>query len=206
VVPKKIPFFHGGREEFGMAVRWLVALNLILVGTAISSHVSAEEPTFPLLQEGKARLAFVSSATGSCTRTQRGNAQNASLSTAEIGAYCLCYARALADGLSGADYEAMMLGQTNENLVKKTKLASNLCRARMTPSEQKSERERELVTLKNQCLKQFQFRPEETDHAAAVLRDGYCTCFAGVAAKSSDKPMNPNEAADYCSKHFTEYY
>ncbi len=185
-----------------MTARWLFALALLLVGTA----VSAEEPTFPLLQDGGARQAFVSATTTSCTTTQRKYAQNASRSTAEIGSYCLCYARALADSVSGADYEALMLEKPTENFVKKTELASKLCIARMTPSQQKTERERELVTLKNECLKDSQILPDKTDHAAAVVRDGYCTCFAGAAAKSSDKPMNSNEAADYCSKHFNEYY
>ena len=39
---------------------------------------------------------------------------------------------------------------------------------------------------------------------AAVVRDKFCSCFSRSVAKSSDKPMTPDEAVDYCSKQLGE--
>lgn len=183
-----------------MAVRWLVALGFLLAGTGTASHVSAQQPSFPLLQEGGARTAFVSGSYGSCMERQRSSAENASLSTPELGTFCLCYGRALADAINGGDYEALMAGagQLSESFLKKTQVASTICIARMTPSAQRSEREQEIVALRNQCLREY--HPEDTDYAAAVIRETFCGCFSEAVAKSGNEPKSPREAVDYCSR------
>lgn len=89
-------------------------------------------------------------------------------------------------------------GQLSESYLKKTQVASTLCVARMTPSAQRSEREREIVALRNQCLREY--HPEETDYAAAVVRERFCGCFSGAVAKSGNAPKSPREAVDYCSR------
>jgi hypothetical protein len=125
---------------------------------------------------------------------------NASLSTPELGAFCLCYGRALADAINGAEYEALMSGvsQLPESFVKKTQVASTICGARMNPSAQRSGREQEIVALRNQCVREY--HPEDTDFAAAVVRDRFCGCFSEAVAKSGQKPKSPSEAVDYCSR------
>jgi hypothetical protein len=183
-----------------VAVRWLVAVGLLLAGTGTASHVRAQQPTFPLLQEGGARTAFVSGSYRTCLERQRASAENANLSTPELGAFCLCYGRALADAVNGADYEALMggAGQLSESFVKKTQVASAICITRMSPSAQRSEREQELVAVKNQCLSEY--HPEDTDYAAAVVRERFCGCFSGAVAKSGNAPKSPSEAIAYCSR------
>jgi hypothetical protein len=181
-----------------VAVRWLVALGLLLAGTGTAFHLSAQQPTFPFLQEGGARTAFVSGSYGACLEKQRGSAANASLSGPEIGAFCLCYGRALADAIDGADYEALIIGTLSEGFLKKTQLSSTICIARMTPSAQRSEREQEIVALRNQCLREY--HAADTDYAAAVVREKFCGCLSGAVAKSGNKPKTPSEAVDYCSR------
>ena len=46
----------------------------------------AQQPSFPFLQEGRARTAFVSGSYQTCLERQRAAPENASLSTPEIGA------------------------------------------------------------------------------------------------------------------------
>jgi hypothetical protein len=188
--------------------RWtlLVGLGFLLAGMGAAS---AQQPTFPLLQEdeakGGARLAFIAGTYETCLKTQRGFAENASLSSPELGAFCLCYGRALASAISGADYEAFMAGQTTESFLKKTPIASDLCIARMTPSAQPSQRKQEVVTLTNKCLREY--HPEDTDIAAAIVRDTFCGCFSDAVARSEagigeprTKPKSRSEAIDYCSQ------
>ncbi len=190
--------------NLNVAVRWLVALGLLLAGTGAASHVSAQQPTFPFLQEGGARIAFVSGAYRSCMKKQRSSAENASLSTPELGAFCLCYGRALADAINGADYEALIAGADKlpESFLKKTQVASTICIARVTPSAQLSEQEREIVALKNKCLREF--HPENTDYAGAMVNGKFCDCFSGAVAKSGNEPKSPREAVDYCSRRLSD--
>ena len=65
----------------------------------VTSAVVAEQPAFPLLQDGGPRSAFVGGSYRTCLEQQR--AANASLSTPELGAFCLCYGRSLADLITG---------------------------------------------------------------------------------------------------------
>jgi hypothetical protein len=182
-----------------MASKWVVALGFILAGTGTASHVAAEQqPTFPLLQDGSARTAFVSGAYRTCLERQRASAENASLSTPELGAFCLCYGRALADAVNGADYEALLAAQLTKSLQKKAQLAASICTARMNPSDQRSEREQEIVALRNQCVKEY--HPEDTDAAAAIVRETFCSCFSETVAKSNTKPESRSEAIGYCSR------
>src|SRR5262245_6643647 len=94
-----------------MFIRWMIALGLLLTATGTSSHLFAQEPTFPLLQNEQARLAFVSGSYGTCLERQRAFAENANLSTTQLVIFCKCYARALAEMINGAEYEALMLGK-----------------------------------------------------------------------------------------------
>jgi hypothetical protein len=117
------------------------------------------------LQEGGARSAFVSGSCSTCFEKQSGTAKTQSRSTTELVSFCLCYSRALADAISGAEYEAVIVGAAAapESFVKKTQMASLICQARMIPSAQHSQREREIVALRNECLKYY--HPEGTDYA-----------------------------------------
>jgi hypothetical protein len=186
-----------------VVVRWLVALGLLIAATGTASHVSAQQPTFPLLQEGTARTAFVSGTYRACLERQKGYAENASLSTPELGAFCVCYGRAIADVISGADYEALTLGATqpSESFLKKTQIASTICLTRMTASAQRTAREQEIVALRNRCLREY--HPEDTDYAAAVVRERFCGCFSEAVAKSGTKPKSPTEAMGYCSRQLS---
>jgi len=197
-----------------VTARWLVGLGFLLAGIGAAS---AQQPTFPLPQEdegkGGARLAFVVSTYDTCW--ERGVAKNTS--TSHFGAFCLCYGRALADAITGAEYaeyQALMAGQFSESFLKKpqiesflkkSQVASNICIARMTPSAQRSKREQEVVALTNKCLREY--HPEDTDVAAAIVRDTFCGCFSNAVARSGasvgeprTRPKSRSEAIDYCSQ------
>jgi hypothetical protein len=53
---------------------------------------------------------------------QRAGAENATLSTPELGAFCLCYGRALADVINGAEYEALAAGKLSDGFAEKQRL------------------------------------------------------------------------------------
>jgi hypothetical protein len=89
-----------------MAIRSLIVLSFLLAATGSL----AQQPTFPMLQDGGPRTAFVGGTYRTCLERQRASAENSSLTTPELGAFCLCYGRALADAINGAEYEALMLG------------------------------------------------------------------------------------------------
>jgi hypothetical protein len=171
----------------------IIGLLLAATGTAFT-----QQPTFPFMREGGERTAFVGGSYRTCLEKQRAVAENASLSTPELGAFCLCYGRALADAINGAEYDALTVGQLPESFVRKTQVASNICLVRITPSRQTSKREQLIVALENRCRKEY--HPEDTDFAAAQVRERFCGCFAEAVTKSGKEQKNPNEAADYCSR------
>jgi hypothetical protein len=183
-----------------MAIKKLVVIGFLLAGTVMSFRVSAQEPMFPLLQDGGPRIAFVSGFYESCFKQTKGKITD--FSTPVIADYCLCSARATADSISGADYEALLLGKQSEGFGKKLQSAADLCTAKITMSDPMSEHERERRTLIIQCMKEY--HPEDPEYAAAVLREKYCGCFAGFVAKSSKTPKSPSEASDYCG-NFSHY-
>ena len=180
-----------------MALRSLIVASLLFVATG----TSADQPTFPLLQDGGPRTAFVSGTYRSCLEKQRAATENSTLTTPDLAAFCLCYGRALADAINGEELEAVGLGNVGkvpQSFYKKVQRAKEICVARMNPAQQASEREKLIVTTKNQCRREY--HPEDTDSAAAVVREKFCGCFAEAVTESSNKKMNPREALEYCSQ------
>jgi hypothetical protein len=183
--------------SLNMALRSLIVLSLLLAATGSS----AEQPTFPLLQDGGPRTAWVSGSYRTCLQRQRASAENSSLTTSELGGFCLCYGRALADAINGEELEAVGLGDVAripQSFYKKMQRATEICLGRMNPSQQPSEREKLIVTTKNQCRKEY--HPEDTDAAAATVRERFCGCFAEAVTESGKQKMSPREALDYCSQ------
>src|SRR5262245_57831253 len=82
-------------------IPWLHIGVFLIVLAAIVIPVGwrwlAAEPVLPFLQAGSARDAYVGGVYKGCMRKQRAAPENASLTTPELGEYCLCFGRALAD-------------------------------------------------------------------------------------------------------------
>ena len=148
------------------------------------------------------RLAFVSGVYDGCLKQQRSFSENKSLSTSELGAYCFCYGRALADAMDGAEAEGVRQGRLPDNFQKKAEVASNFCITRMNPSAQRSKREQEIVELRNRCTREY--HPEDTDLGAAIVRETYCVCYSTAVAKSGGKPKSPSVVVDYCSRRISQ--
>ena len=166
-----------------VAVLLASALNLVLV-TARITHAS----DLPFLQEGSARTAFVSGAYETCMEGQRKLPKNASFTAPELGQYCLCYGRALADLVTAKEYETVIVEkQIPASFVQKTETSDELCRESMRPLAQRTARLREIVKLKNECSKSY--FAEDTDYGASVVRNKYCICWASKAfdLATSDK-------------------
>jgi hypothetical protein len=180
-----------------MAIRSLIVLCFLFVATGSS----AEQPTFPLLQDGGPRTAWVSGTYRSCLEKQRAATENSSLTTPDLAGFCLCYGRALGDAINGEEFEAIGLGDVGkipQSFFKKAQRASEICLARMNPAQQTSAREKLIVTTKNQCRREY--HPEDTDSAAAVVREKFCGCFAEAVTESSNHKMTAREALAYCSQ------
>ena len=171
-----------------------IKLNMLVM--LLVTPASAQQPSFPFLQDGGARSAFTSGTYGTCLTRQKSAPENASRSVAEMGAFCLCYGRAIADAINGQEYEALIGGQITESFTRKAQVASNICIARMDPTVQRTEREREVVALRNQCTKEY--HATDTDHAAATVREKFCGCYSDAVAKTSRAPMSSSEALNYC--------
>jgi hypothetical protein len=108
-------------------------------GLARTFSSSVGFPTGPFQIPGRSAL-FWSHRVGWLRRkSMRGqpgffDIEGPSLSTPELGALCLCYGRAFADAISGADYEALITGsQLSEGFVTKTQVARNICIVRGAP-------------------------------------------------------------------------
>ncbi len=149
--------------------------SLLLAGMMLAAPAFAQQPTFPLLQDGGARSAFVGGTYRTCFEKQR--AENGTLSAPMVGAFCLCYGRSMADTINGAEYEALATGKLPDSFVEKGRVASNICIARM--AQQGSEERRLRVAVENRCRSEY--HPEDTDFAAAQVR-------------------SPRDAMDYCSQ------
>lgn len=164
----------------------------------LSAPAFAQQPTFPLLQDGGARRAFVGGAYRTCLEKQRAAAENATLSTPELGAFCLCYGRALADVINGADYEALTAGKLSDGFAEKQRLAGNVCISRMSTSQQTSKESQLKVAVENRCRKEF--HPEDTDYSAAQVRERFCGCYAVAVTSSGREAKSPSDAMNYCSQ------
>ena len=183
-----------------MFLRSLAALGFLL----FAADAFAQQPTFPFLQEGSARLAFITTVYENCLEKQRAAAENASLSTPEIGALCLCYGRALAGTINGEEYEALITRQQlPESFAKKTQMVISLCRDRMNSSRQASQHEQLIVTHQNRCFRDY--FPDRTDVASAVLRDHFCACFAEAMTKPSGRDKDFKEVLHYCSEELYQH-
>jgi hypothetical protein len=165
--------------------RWLVRQGLLLAGMLLATHAFAQQPTFPFLQEGGARSAFVGGSRRTCLEKQRAAPENASLSAPELGGFCLCYGLALADLITGTEYEVLALGKVPDGFSEKQRRAGNVCISRMSTSEQLSRDSQLKVAIENRCRKEFH-------------PDG---CYAGAVTSSGKEARNPRDAADYCAQH-----
>jgi hypothetical protein len=179
--------------------RSVVGRSFLLAATLLGVPAFAQQPTFPLLQDGGARSAFVGGVYRTCIKEQRAATENASLSTPELGAFCLCYGRGLADAINGAEYEALVTGKRADGLVEKRRLVANICISRMNTSQQTSQENQLKAAVENRCRREF--HPEDTDYAAAQVRERFCGCYAGAVTSSGNEARNPRDAADYCSQH-----
>jgi hypothetical protein len=175
---------------------------LIFATFATTFSASAQHPTFPLLQEGGPRTAFVSGAYGSCFEKQKGVSANSSLSDATLGSFCLCYARAIADALNGSEYEAIGLGRTPPTLTEKAQVATKICMAQINPAAHRSEREKDLLAQENQCLEEY--HPKDTDYSALIVRKRFCSCYSAEVTKFNKQPRSATEAVRYCSQRLGE--
>jgi hypothetical protein len=172
---------------------WIRAVVAIIVFAAIATltgwkPLAAAESDLPLLQDGSARTAFVSGVYKTCLERQRKLPENTSLTAPELGQYCLCYGRAIADIINATEFEAITLGgAAPASFLEKTALSVKLCRAKMRPEAQGTARERDIVTVTRECSRTY--FPEDTDFAASVVRNKYCVCFASrlVDLATNDK-------------------
>jgi hypothetical protein len=182
-----------------------------------SPQPGVAEPDLPLLQDGSARTAFVSGIYKTCLERQRKHPVNTILTPPELGQYCLCYGRAIADVINAEELEDITLDRAAPaSFLQKTALSAELCRAKMRPDAKGSAREHALVTVTGECSRTY--FPQDTDFAASVVRNKYCACFASrlVDLATTDKLIanelsggqTPSSATrgvkeikDYCSQH-----
>src|SRR6266851_4021029 len=155
----------------------------------LAAPAFAQQPTFPLLQDGGARSAFVGGTYRTCLEKQRAAAENRTLSAPMVGAFCLCYGRAMADAINGAEYEALATGKLPDSFVEKGRVASNICIARMSTSQQGSEDRRLRVAVESRCRSEY--HPEDTDFAAAQVRERFCGCYAEAVTRSGKEAKSP---------------
>jgi hypothetical protein len=162
----------------------------------VASTATAQQPTFPFLQDGGARSAFVGGSYRTCLERQRAAPKNVALSVPELGAFCLCYGRALADLTTGADYETLGLGKIPEGFSEKQQRAGNVCISKMSTSQQTSQESQLKVAIENRCRKEF--HPEDTDYSAAQVRERFCGCYS-TAVTSTGGAKSASDAMDFCS-------
>jgi hypothetical protein len=205
--------FSGGNPK-----SWLRAVAVFIVFAAIATSTGrkplAAEPELPLLQNETARTAFISGVYKTCLERQRKLRENASLTVPELGQYCLCYGRAIADIVDATEFEAVTQGRAAPaSFLPKTTSSAKLCRAKMRPEAQNTARERNMVTVTNECSRTYS--PQETDFAASVVRNKYCACFASrlVDLAANDKLIanelnggeTPSPASSKAVKEIKDY-
>jgi hypothetical protein len=110
-----------------MHVAKLVMMSTALSMLTLASQVTAQQPSFPFLQDGGARESFVRSTTNSCIKTQIAAPQNQGFSQELITQFCSCYARAIADIINGQEYESLAAGEIADTFRKKVSSSSALC-------------------------------------------------------------------------------
>jgi hypothetical protein len=110
-----------GSQPLSVTMSLFIAFVFAVAAALTASRVLAQQSTFPLRQDGPARTAFVSGAYRTCLEKQRASAANATVTTPVLGAFCLCYGRVVADGITGAEFEALKggAGQMPESVQKK---------------------------------------------------------------------------------------
>jgi hypothetical protein len=54
------------------------------------------------------------------------------------------------------------------------------------------------VAVEKRCRSEF--HPEDTDFAAAQVRERFCGCYAEAATRSGKEAKSPRDAMDYCSQ------
>jgi hypothetical protein len=205
-------FSGGDPKSWLRAVAVLIALATI--ATSTGGKPLAAEPDLPLLQDESARTAFISGVYKTCLESQRKLRENASLTVPELGQYCLCYGRAIADIIDATEFAAITKGgATPASFLPKTTSSAKLCRAKMRPEAQSTARERNMVTVTNECSRTYS--PQDTDFAASVVRNKYCFCFASrlVDLAASDKLIanelsggeTPSPASSKAVKEIKDY-
>jgi len=95
---------------------WMATLLL-----GASAQVAAQQADFPLRAESAARESFVRSQRDGCIQ---------GISYGPMAGFCDCYARSLADVISGEEQAALAAGQIPESLHKKLRRIGSECKAR----------------------------------------------------------------------------
>jgi hypothetical protein len=172
----------------------------------VSSSKPEPDQVLPFLQGGGARNAFVSGAYEPCLKQQRDAPANASLTTSQLGDFCLCYGRAVADTINSREYQDLDITGVGPSLVKKQIAAANLCQRRMRADQQSTVQERDVVAVTQECLKTY--HPNDTNFAAALVHNKFCTCLDDKEFAEALSHNSPSEHAatkakqviDHCSK------
>ena len=189
------------RREKGLAMKTKLLGVVVLLASAFNLALATARITnasdLPLLQDGSARTAFVSGAYETCMEGQRKLPKNASYTAPELGQYCLCYGRALADIVNATELETMAVEkQIPASFFEKAAISDELCRTSMRPLDQGTARKREIVKLENECSKTY--FPEDTDYAASVVRNKYCIC---LASKTFDLATRDKQIGDDLARY-----
>ena len=100
-----------------------VKLSYIALAAAVLSaggEAAAQQANFPLRAESPAREAFVKSQRDGCIQ---------GITYGPMTGFCDCYARALADTISGEEQTALVAGQIPDSLHKKLRRIGAECKA-----------------------------------------------------------------------------
>lgn len=193
---------HNNDPNVTRRAPWTYVFVTLILFAAVAIPVGwklfAPEPVPTLLQDGRARTAYVSGFYKTCLPKQRTLPENASLTDPELGGYCLCAGRTVADSITTKEFEAITDGRIPASFQKKVEAANNLCITLMMPQRQSTTRERDTVSATNECLKSY--HPEDTDIAAAMVRQRFCGCFApGIVEASTNYTEVAKELSAYAS-------
>jgi hypothetical protein len=159
-----------------------------LIGTTLCPAIAVESP---FLHESTARTAFVGGAYKTCFEKNRSSGR---LSDPELGTYCLCYGRALAESVTSSEYEQLILNRrAPATFEQKVKLADTLCTERLRPESRSTPREREFARATSRCMEKY--HPEDTDYAGVEVRERFCTCFSSRLVDLIYRSGQPSEQA-----------
>jgi hypothetical protein len=113
----------GGPGVFSMRAILGVVSVLILMS-------SVAEAGYPLLQDGGARNAFVSSYSRSCQKNQ--TPETLGVSQGHVAAFCDCAARAMADVVNDQEFEYVAInGSFPDTIRQKALSVGALCRSKV---------------------------------------------------------------------------